>query len=478
MTLETITSEDYINDIINFLPEKPISEYAVAEKAKKNFDRIINSPNFIFDRYNENITNSIRTLVTIRPGRSLFKRLLKADQPLTIVFDPQKEPVCNYDRQAKAPTVTLNSKVFHHISVTSNGEKIFSPAPDFLILVHELIHALHYFEEGPTFVEKKVTFGRIPDPAWDDLEELETIMGKIGTMTLCENVFRYHFGHPLRINHLGISLNEEETPTVSTCAMRGILGSLKELLLSKPSLLNLPQFCSNTSIQEPITPLNASISAYHQEITDYLFQLGVDVNVWDSHYGTALHVAILTNQLDLSLVLLEKGADIKVKNPQGYTTLELALLMNNDEMVELLAPLSNLKELDEKRLSILHRALTIENPDGFRALIRHGADINCKDLEGNTPLMYSCGANASIVNKPLNFQILLESDHLDLNAKNIHGESALSLLIRKLDFFNAYALLKKGAEIPLELKESVKECVDWYNDIFKPAQPFVLSASF
>jgi ankyrin repeat protein len=256
--------------------------------------------------------------------------------------------------------------------------------------------------------------------------------------------------------------------TASDCACNGDLASLKKLLLSNPSLLNLPQKCTNHLYRKIsiVTPLNASLDAHQVEISDYLFQFGVDVNAQDEHWGTALHLAVQTGQLDLIKMLLGKGADPNVKNHKGFTPLELALLQwGNDEVIELLAPLTNLKKIDEQGLSILHRALAIESPERFRALIQHGADINCKDLEGNTPLMHCCSSSALVkcAYAHQKIMILLENDHLDLNAKNLSGQSALSLLLHNEETYNkAYALIKKGAEIPLGLEEQAELCIDFY----------------
>lgn len=73
MAIRLITSESYLDGIRNYLPEKPNSKSSVLEKSKKVFNNIINSPNFIFDKNDVRITDQIRKLLSIRPGRTLFK---------------------------------------------------------------------------------------------------------------------------------------------------------------------------------------------------------------------------------------------------------------------------------------------------------------------------------------------------------------------------------------------------------------------
>jgi ankyrin repeat protein len=441
MALKLVTSEAYVNNIRNFLPEKQNSKTPVSEKSKKVFDKIINSPNFIFDKSDKKITDYITTLLSIRPGRTLFKRLLKADKPLTIVLDSEEDSCFS----SKKSTVILNdSKVSYHVSVNPDGEKIFIPSHPFITLAHELIHALHYFEDQYVWYTK-TTSKDIIDPDLDDLEEQETIIGKKEEGTFCENVFLFHFGYPLRINHRGLALNGEDTVTASGCASLGTLGSLKEMLSSNPSLLNLPQLVKGTL---EMTPLNAAIWAHQYETTEYLMNVGVDVNARDKYFGTALHAAAITNSIWIT-TLLGKGVDPNVKNPKGFTALELALLAKQDRATRVLARKTNLQEIDSQGLSILHRALEQGSPEGIKALIQNGADINCKDLEGNTPLMRLCSFDYP-KNKEeefkQKFKSLLENDHLDINAKNNKGESAISLAAQKRHNWQVDALEEKGAQ--------------------------------
>jgi ankyrin repeat protein len=176
------------------------------------------------------------------------------------------------------------------------------------------------------------------------------------------------------------------------------LAKLKEMLLSDPSRLNRPDTYSLDSRAE-VTPLNAAIAAHQEEISNYLFQAGADVNARDNHWGTALHTAVKTQQPDLVKVLLEKGAD-----------------------------------------------------------------INCKDKEKDTPLIYCCGCFCLKEEEMgQSFMALLENDHLDLNAKNSDGESALSMAVNHKNCWQVAALVKKGAEIPPDLEEKVKQYIEWYH---------------
>src|SRR5579862_6911073 len=187
MALKLVASEAYVNNIRNFLPEKPNSKTPASEKSRKMFDKITNSPNFIFDKSDKKLTDYITTLLSIRPGRTLFKRLLKADKPLTILLDSTKGSCFKPDES----TVFINDSEVDCICTNPNGEKILHGNAS-ISLAHELVHVLHYFEEGSE-LEARSRSRNIIDPDLDDLEEQETIIGKEKEAVLCENVFRFHF---------------------------------------------------------------------------------------------------------------------------------------------------------------------------------------------------------------------------------------------------------------------------------------------
>ena len=137
-------------------------------------DKVINSPNFIFDKSDKKMTDYIITLLNIRPGRTLFKRLLKADKPFKIILDPAKRS----GFKPEESTVFLNdSEVSLSICTNPHGEKILHSNMS-ITLAHELVHVLHFFEEGPLEFMIKFMSRNIIDPELDDLEEQETIIGK------------------------------------------------------------------------------------------------------------------------------------------------------------------------------------------------------------------------------------------------------------------------------------------------------------
>lgn len=325
--------------------------------------------------------------------------------------------------------------------------------PVFLTLAHELIHALHYFEEGPELWTKKANSKNIIDPELDNLEEQETIIGEEEEATLCENVFLFRFGYPLRVNHRGLLLKKEDPMTASEYVVYGALTNLKEMILSNPSLLNLPQRVTDYK-EGKLTPLNAAILFNQMEIVDYLLQAGVDVNAQDESGRTALHMAVKAKRPDLVKALLEKGANAQLKDRTKLTALELALKERDDELTEILAPVTKLPSY------ILDATLTTASLEGMKSLIRHNTMSNEKILRSFCSFDMDYTALEEAKQK---FAILLENDHLNLQAKDSWGESALSWAVQKGNLWQVDALVKKGAEIPLDLKERVETYIEWFN---------------
>lgn len=115
------------------------------------------------------------------------------------------------------------------------------------------------------------------------------------------------------------------------------------------------------------------------------------------HNGTALAMAAENGQFELMKLLVEKGADVNVKNSLGYTPLH-----------ECAGSVAKLPDLELPRLLLKHGAdpnarggefgstplhcLALDPQETERGmelaelLIRSGADLNAKDVDGDTPL--------------------------------------------------------------------------------------------
>ena len=113
---------------------------------------------------------------------------------------------------------------------------------------------------------------------------------------------------------------------------------------------------------------------------------GININELDEFGNTALHIAAEQGFADMAELLLNNNADLEIKGLNHYTPLLYAVSNFNNEMVLL--------------------------------LLRHGANVNCQDDNGNsailTAVMKYSGGDYSVI------QSLLNND-ADPNIPNNHG---------------------------------------------------------
>lgn len=131
---------------------------------------------------------------------------------------------------------------------------------------------------------------------------------------------------------------------------------------------------------------------------------------------------------DVKLAISRK-LDLNCRHPQtGNTALHLALASRHTGVVNALlqAGARVTAVSNNNGESPLHVACKENDPDAVERLIQKAADVNTKDVEGNTPLMVAASRGLSG-----NVEKLLEVEGIDLDAQNGKGETALILAARE-----------------------------------------------
>jgi ankyrin repeat protein len=107
------------------------------------------------------------------------------------------------------------------------------------------------------------------------------------------------------------------------------------------------------------TPLQFAISRGHENVVDLLIDRGANIMATAAnHSDTAIHVAVVANQLQFIHKLQRLGADLNARTKSGETP--------------------------------LHYAARDDNVEAIRLLISLGADIQALDVKNRTPLQLAC----------------------------------------------------------------------------------------
>lgn len=138
-----------------------------------------------------------------------------------------------------------------------------------------------------------------------------------------------------------------------------------------------------------VTPLMYSAANGCTESLSILFQRSVALNTEDESGYTALAWASSTGCVATVKMLIKAGADVRRSNGYGLTVLHVAVLNNAAHV---------LKELIRGGASVnacapgygqatpLALAAVMGNEAALEVLIYEGADVNCRDVVGATPL--------------------------------------------------------------------------------------------
>ncbi|KAF5832406.1 hypothetical protein DUNSADRAFT_11708 [Dunaliella salina] len=132
--------------------------------------------------------------------------------------------------------------------------------------------------------------------------------------------------------------------------------------------------------------LNAAVNGDMQRLPA-LIGRGREVSATDYDKRSALMLACRENQEDAVEMLLKAGADTSTVDSFGYTAMFEAVRKGNDGCISRLLKYNAKLGVEPRIIApYIFKAIFSKDLDCLRRFIRVGADLDCTDLDGRTPL--------------------------------------------------------------------------------------------
>jgi len=144
----------------------------------------------------------------------------------------------------------------------------------------------------------------------------------------------------------------------------------------------------NVIVPQEESELRAAAFHGNSRTIQTLLFIGVSVNSTNANKDTALHLACITNNVDIARILLDHGASLNQENNNHYKPLHCAITTGNLELVHLLEE----KGADIKEISFVGSLLHIAAIAGHLHLIKYLLSRGLDPFEianGNCPIHWA-----------------------------------------------------------------------------------------
>jgi ankyrin repeat protein len=258
---------------------------------------------------------------------------------------------------------------------------------------------------------------------------------------------------------LGADVNAQDNDHITPLHLASAGGKLEiaRVLLDHGAKVNAESNRGET----PLHRLSGDVwskDSEHPRIARLLLERGADVNAREKGHATPLHLASEEGSFDVAQILLACGADVNAKNDRDQTPLFLLLQHGHIflDLVRLLVEYgADANTRNYENTTALHDACYHEGVEVVRVLLNHGANVEAKDCQGQSPFHRLVRANRWTASNGLAVQVahLLLNNNADVNAEDEDHVTLLHLACtyKKLDL--ALVLMDHGAIVDVQNKQ-------------------------
>ena len=211
------------------------------------------------------------------------------------------------------------------------------------------------------------------------------------------------------------------------------------------------------------TPLHIAIKNQHYEIAQFLIENEANVNAIDNNKQSPLHLLALYrsnsgNHVNdqFARLLVNKGADVNALDDKNQSPLKIAIEKENFYLVQTLIG-SGAKMNGSKYNNAIFQTVESYSKNYLELLVKHGADMNCINEDTGRTLL-----NAAIVRHDLAKIKILVKAGAKVNTKDINGLSPLHLSAQDGYKDITEFLLQNGANINVTDSEN---CTPLHNAV-------------